>query len=271
MTVNEKENFNFLEFKSIEDPIKSMEVLKTTFLKLKQLTRDELTMLFADTDFFVFLEDALVMMKNDREFVEFVCGLEIEDSIVEKHGMKEFMNKCADIRRDMECSTTDAANPPKRKRKTKRVSFSLEKNMTKLYLVEKSEMKHGNYRDKDREEAAILKNVPWIVPIRLRPCAEFKRRSEEVNVQKIRETTTVKITNLESENFVPSDGSAKKEKVPATSKPVEICIFDSNVSNILPKLDYAKIVCGDEKVRYTVADILNDEKVLEHFMKKKKE
>ncbi|ELA47754.1 hypothetical protein VCUG_00715 [Vavraia culicis subsp. floridensis] len=272
MTVNEKEDFNFLEFKSVEDPIKSMEMLQTAFVRFKQMTRDELAMFFANKNFFIFLKDAFLILKNDREFLDFVRNLEIDDQTLEKHEMNEFMAECAEARKKVDAvAMVDDENPSKRKKKAKRVSFSLEKNMTKLFLVEKTDMKHGNYRDKDREEAAILKNMPWIVPIKLRTCIEYKTRSEEVEVQRIRETTTVRITNLDSENFVPSDESAKREKTSATTKPVEISIFDLNVSNILPKLDYTKIVCADDEVKYTVNDVLNDKKVLEYFLEKKNE
>lgn len=173
--------------------------------------------------------------------------------------------KKADITREM-----DEECPSKRKRLPRRVSFSLDRNKVRLFLVDKNTMKHGNYKDKDRSEAYVLKHLPWIVPVKINTASPFKTRSREMGIQREREMKSVKITNLESDSFVPNETTIRDEDVSAAAGTAEISIFDVTMRNALPEIDYAKLMEENEDVKRTINDILSDPKIISHFSDKKK-
>lgn len=313
---------NFLHFKSFDDSLASIDSIRSLYAQIRHKSRDEVALFLADKNFFVFLKEAFFVLKDDASFFEFVCDLEMDDDVLARYDMLDFVFRCMMRKKELELgretgssgdlsnsgnsgnsnrdSELDSSNlsiessrdsgiesdksgksgkssmssnssmssisvkSGKSVKAGRRVSFSLDKNKVKTFLVEKSELKHGNYRDKDREEAVVLRNVPWIVPLRLTSAVAFKCRSAETVAQKCREKSTVKIANLESENFVPSESGAKAEV--CGSMPAEISLFDVSLVNKLPVLSYTRIVGGGDEAAFGAQDLLGDDGALDRFL-----
>lgn len=250
--------FDFSQYREIEDPMISIEYLKAKFKEIKDSCKEEIVLQLTNPEFYNFLKNGYQAMKNDDEFVNFICSLEIDDFFISKYQIRELITKCTE-RKNKSSTKKDEDSDYFRKKvkREKRVSFALQKNSIRYYIPEQSIMKHGNYGSKDKQEAAVLKDI-WLHPMQIKQFTKFKTESTEYVAQKKREASTLSVLNTTQNDFTPSESFISPDELLPSSTSHEFFLINLNLTNNIPEMEIENIDDESDDFNFSLIDLIND-------------